>query len=117
MRCRNECGELSAPWTENGLEWFRSCERCGTLERIAVARCRSCSAPIRWLTSDAGRPFPVDVDPVDTGNVLEAWIGGEAIAVVLSAGELEGARIAGRELLVSHFATCPNAATHRKARP
>lgn len=56
--------------------------------------CRSCDAPIVWIKSPAGKSIPCD-PPV--------------LSVVTDAGEVVRGRI-------SHFATCPNAAQHRKPR-
>jgi membrane-bound ClpP family serine protease len=59
----------------------------------ATTRCRSCGAMIRWATTIAGRPMPVNV------------------------GAAQPREIAGRLMVESsatHWATCPNAAAHKK---
>ena len=60
-------------------------------------QCRSCGAPIVWATSaKTGKAMPLDV----------AF---KVISVERADGTVEAVR--GRE---AHFATCPNAASHRK---
>jgi len=54
--------------------------------------CRSCNAPLVWIKSRAGKAIPCD-------------------PAVLSVVTDEGDVVRGR---VSHFATCPQAAQHRK---
>ena len=81
--------------------------------------CRSCMAPILWACSVKGFRIPLDPEPVDDGNV---YIDGTAIT---NAGEkLPAAFIAtqahpapdGAERFKSHFATCPDATSHRRNR-
>ena len=76
--------------------------------------CKSCGAEIVWARSSAsGKPFPVDAEPTDTGNVrLE-----KGKATVLSRGQLQELSPLERGTLhLSHFATCPNARDHRTRR-
>ena len=71
--------------------------------------CRSCGAPILWRETHAGRRMPIDPEPVADGNVV---IEGD-IAEVLKAEHL--ARLGGDvPRYRSHFATCPQAAEHRR---
>lgn len=58
-----------------------------------IVRCKSCRAQIIWLPTEAGRAMPIDADTVAPGD--EEYEPGKH---------------------VSHFATCPNAAQHRKPR-
>lgn len=55
------------------------------------SKCRSCQASIVWMKTARGANMPVDADSVDEGDDL-----------------FDHTRH------VSHFATCPNAAQHRK---
>lgn len=66
-------------------------------------RCRSCGARITWLLTSKGKSMPVDAEPAAGGNLQ---IGDDGVVTVVKAGE--GTH-------VSHFATCPSAAAHRKA--
>lgn len=68
-----------------------------------VARCASCRAPIRWFTTPTGNQIPIDESPVLGGNVeMEDGI------VTIVKPEPEVLRH------ITHFATCPNAARHRR---
>lgn len=58
-----------------------------------ITRCRSCNAKIIWFKTPAGKNMPVDADTVEPDDE-----------------ELELSRH------VSHFASCPDAAKHRKPR-
>jgi hypothetical protein len=60
---------------------------------MADAYCRSCSARLKWLKTAAGRMMPVDFDTVAEGDAV-----------------FDPAKHR------SHFATCPNAAKHRRPR-
>jgi hypothetical protein len=70
-----------------------------------MERCRSCKQPIRWAFTEKKRRIPFDPDPHPTGNlIVEA-----GVARVAPAGSAP-------TMYLSHFATCPQAAAHRKAR-
>lgn len=92
-----------------------------------MAICRSCRAPIFWAVArkangDIGSPMPVDTEPNAAGNLEivdrtrrlgdDDWT---PVVRVLRKGEgdtLPGLPTPDR--FVAHFATCPNAARHRK---
>ena len=57
-----------------------------------MPKCVSCGAEIQWLKTEAGNRMPVDA--------------GQLSAV--------GATVFDPKTMISHFATCPNAAQHRK---
>ena len=59
-----------------------------------IPRCRSCGAPIIWMSTSKGRTMPVNRNPDYVQD--KVFVPGKH---------------------VSHFATCPNAVKHRKARP
>lgn len=78
------------------------------------AKCRSCGAAIVWTLTEAGRRMPVDVEPADDGALrLEESQGGSD---VVYAFVVRGNVRPRGPLYRSHFATCPNAASHRKGR-
>lgn len=79
------------------------------------SRCRSCDAEVRWVKTAAGKWMPLDVEPSADGNVQLCMVGGEEVATVLGAGDRAAAQLEQIPLYVSHFATCPFAAQHRKA--
>lgn len=63
--------------------------------------CKSCGAEIEFVVTTGGKSIPLDVLPREDGNIkVEA-----GTAYYMPAGE--GDR-------VTHFATCPQAASHRK---
>lgn len=86
-----------------------------------MSACRSCGAPIVWVETEAkgdkpGRKMPLDADPenlsraatFDNGNIIftKATTGdGTPIVRYVPAGP-------GRAR--SHFASCPNAKSHRR---
>lgn len=76
-----------------------------------MSTCRSCNAEIRWERTAAGKRIPLDPEPVPDGNL---FIGGDGLVrsyhgLPLGVGlEDEPARY------VTHFATCPNSAEHRR---
>ena len=83
--------------------------------------CSSCHAPIAWLPTIGGKMMPVDCEPTPDGNLL---LGGDPAAVIIHVKPEDKPKIL-RQLealgkpaffYTSHFATCPNAAQHRKAR-
>lgn len=66
--------------------------------------CRSCGAPILWgISARSGKSVPLDPEPVENGNLR--LTGPPDFPTVIFVRE--GTH-------VSHFATCPNAAAHRK---
>jgi hypothetical protein len=69
-----------------------------------MPRCRSCKAEIVWAKTSTGRAMPFDAEPKVGGE----WeIDEEGQAHYDPEGESR---------FTSHFATCPNAAEHRRAR-
>jgi hypothetical protein len=84
-----------------------------------MSYCRSCDAPIIWIVTKPGnRSMPIDPEPQPDGTILVDFDKG--VGVVLSKGAI--ASIAtdlaatNEPLYRSHFATCPQAQEHRRAR-
>lgn len=75
-------------------------------------RCRSCGEEVLWVKLENGKTMPVDVLPAENGNVLVKPGG---MGAVMTEAELEVVRPR-TPLHLSHFATCPNSAQHRKRR-
>jgi hypothetical protein len=64
--------------------------------------CRSCGAPIIFAQTDGGKTIPVDAAPQKRVVLRPVDLPNEPpVAQVV-------------DTYVSHFATCPNAAQHRK---
>ncbi len=83
------------------------------------ARCRSCTAPIVWARTRAGKSMPLDRDPVVDGNVtVVGWDGAVAASTpIVVVGQLGLEDVPMSEWrYVSHFSTCPDAASHRRRR-
>jgi len=83
-----------------------------------ASECRSCRALILWcIWPNSGKRMPVDVGPVPDGDIVlthkkqlnQLW--------AAKASHLDQEHLAGRHRFTSHFATCPNAAGHRTAKP
>jgi hypothetical protein len=70
------------------------------------ATCSSCGAEIVWMITTNGRPMPCDPKRltvvVPTGKILATARGDAPEAEVKTA-------------FISHWASCPNAAQHRKS--
>lgn len=66
--------------------------------------CRSCKAPIEWAYTVKGGRIPLDPGVFDDGNISLDDAG--VAHVVKTSGPLRR----------SHFASCPNAARHRRRR-
>jgi hypothetical protein len=81
---------------------------------VDVGECGSCHARIRWALTGSGKRIPVDRDPVPDGNLF--YVGdedGPPTVAVITKGRRPPP---GADRYTSHFATCPNAASHRRAR-
>ena len=74
------------------------------------ANCKSCGAAILWAQTPKGKWIPLDAEPSPEGQMFINCIG---LAARLSAEELT-AFLENRYM--PHHATCPNAASYRKAK-
>lgn len=85
--------------------------------------CKSCGATILWaITAKTGSRMPLDAEPVVTATVEERRV---MFALLKSTGDVPIAVTPGWFVVEldapiayyrSHFATCPNAASHRRER-
>lgn len=76
------------------------------------ARCRSCQDEVIWTQSANGKAMPLNATPDPKGRyylVPPSDPREDPLAV-------NGTAPPGAPRFTSHFATCPNAATHRRAR-
>lgn len=79
------------------------------------ALCKTCRASVVWVTTEKGEAMPVDAAPVRGGNIrLEGSAARPTAVYVEPLLESEEQRAAPH--YVSHFATCPQAAQHRRTR-
>jgi hypothetical protein len=74
-----------------------------------MSTCRSCEAEILWASTCTGKPMPVNAMPCDDGNLV---LQGEPPNRVA----LQRLPMDVGPFYASHFATCPNAEQHRKAK-
>lgn len=78
--------------------------------------CWSCHKPIEWGRTAAGKPIPLDPEPVADGNLAIAREGVDGdlplVRVVKADEEIWTSEWRG----ISHFVTCPTANQHRKGR-
>jgi hypothetical protein len=74
---------------------------------MTISRCRSCNAAIIWAKTESGKTMPLDAEPAGrpSGVFRIEYRNGYAHAI----------SVAGEPVYVSHFATCPNAAQHRRS--
>lgn len=80
---------------------------------MTTSQCRSCGAAIAWVQTESGKQMPLDAEPSPDGNMACMANGSYR---VLTGSDLEAAKKNGIALRKSHFATCPNAASHRRKR-
>lgn len=71
-----------------------------------VATCSSCEAPIIWKTTMRGKPMPLDPKPVKDAHL---FVDGDTVK-----DDRTYPAPANAKRYETHFATCPNAAKHRK---
>jgi len=91
-------------------------------QSIQRLNCRSCRAPILLVRTLKDRQMPLDRDPSPDGNVQLLRSTDGARAQVLSTAELAAFQLEQivkpvderQPLYLPHFATCPNAAGHRR---
>lgn len=89
-------------------------------QQLRTSTCKSCGARIAWVRTVEGRNMPMDVGPSEHGNLRVVGRMGAHPVVAAYADAAAAAHAATMQGLpdeprwLSHFATCPNAAQHRK---
>jgi hypothetical protein len=87
-------------------------EQTGPQPSYRLRTCSSCSAPIFFALSPAGKKLPVDAQPVfDGGYVIS-----EHRADVPQLVRVQDAAAPATLRFKSHYRTCPNAAQHSRNR-
>ena len=78
--------------------------------------CKSCGARITWIRMKSGKAMPCDAGAVPYRQVTAADAGGILTIVTADGNVVHGIRDECSNYIgyTSHFATCPNAAAHRK---
>lgn len=90
------------------------------LEDAPQQACRSCGAPMVWAVVEAtGKRMPLDPAPVDGGNVRVLRLSATTSAPLVEVVRKDQAQLGldpddGGHRYRTHFATCPNAASHRR---
>lgn len=83
-------------------------------EEKIMSKCKSCGAEIVWHKTKNGKNIPLDREMKDgAGNV---WISTSTADHVVVSDTCPGPKDEFLGPYLSHFATCPNASAHRKAR-
>ncbi len=70
------------------------------------AQCRSCEALVIWAETASGKKMPLDAEPSEAGTFV--YLGGKT----RKANDEDKQLLRPRH--TSHFATCPDAAQHRR---
>jgi len=75
-------------------------------------QCKSCHQPIRWVRLEPGlKPHPLNPEPTKRGSIV---LLDRNRARATSKRERTQLAKQGDALYLSHFATCPGAAQHRR---
>ncbi len=82
-------------------------------EKPGIAHCRSCDAPIIWVVTEKDKKMPIDAEPSPEGTFIKFRLDANGDKIVHFVKESERAATT-KPLYASHFATCPDAAEHRK---
>lgn len=76
--------------------------------------CKSCGAPIMWAETAKGHRIPIDPEPVLGGNILLSHRDVEPSLPPLATVFAHAFENSDEPTYKSHFATCPNASSHRR---
>jgi len=93
---------------------------------LRIVQCSTCKAPVFFAETEDGKAMPVDRDPVPNGNLEIEHPADPRDAPRVYVLDAQGGRYVegpgGSRMRTSpfiryrsHFATCPDAAKHRKA--
>ena len=81
-----------------------------------ISRCRSCGRQIIWIRTRAGRNMPCDTTLINyslDGNGTDNIVTPSGTVLRCNAQGISPEKADGAGY-ISHFATCPNAANHRR---
>ena len=82
--------------------------------RLTVSSCRTCRAEIVWAQTENGQRIPLDAAPYDGDSPRGLFVFRRHLNSVYVVAATPDA-FAGEQLYRSHFATCPDAADHRRS--
>ena len=79
-----------------------------------MSKCRSCGAEIIWIKMKSGKSMPCEIKPISYSTDVPSH--GDLTLVTPDGRVVSGNFDPASDKIgfVSHFATCPNAGTHRK---
>lgn len=79
---------------------------------MKTEKCKSCGAPVLWLKHHQTMKLnPIDAAPDRNGNLAISREKG--LYRIATGNEIEIAKHEGKNLYISHFATCQDADLHR----
>ena len=86
-------------------------------ERPVPVPCKSCAAPLLFARTSGGALSPFDAESDPAGTFVLTLRRGELHADYAGGDEARARfQAEGRNFFTTHFATCPNADEHRRAR-
>lgn len=77
-----------------------------------MSLCATCGRRIIWCRTELGKKMPVDPDPAPDGNLI--LTGSQLLPTAKTVGK--AGNTDNKPLYKSHFATCRDAAKHRRDR-
>ena len=78
----------------------------GTISPYGLGRCRGCSRPVRWATTQAERQMPLDPEPDQNGNVVARL--GDSQTWYARIPTTESPQAPTERRFMPHVATCPS---------
>ena len=76
--------------------------------------CTTCEAPLLWARTPTGRNIPLDPEPAAEGNIV--LYDGDSPDAPKLAVVTHASQATGLPRYRAHFASCPHADAHRRAR-
>lgn len=76
--------------------------------------CSSCGRPILWVSTPRGKAAPLDAEPNDSGNIVLEKPADPREPILGRWLKVSEPRPEGQPRYLSHFATCPDAQSHRR---
>ena len=87
------------------------------MDKLKICKCRSCGAPIVWITTKNGKAMPCDAKPrnylAGSKDVFITEDGKTVLGTLPEPGMMQPQGYVGWGY-VPHYATCPHADEHRK---